>query len=306
MVSLEEIKSFFKGKILINELLSEHTSFKIGGPADYYFEPLDKNDLITLVSYFHKINFPFYLIGNGSNLLINDAGLRGAVISLENSLNDKKFENGLIYGGAGLKLSKFVDFCIQNSKKGIEMLAGIPGSLGGALVMNASAYGGSISDYLYDVEVYHLDQVKRLKKEDIRFAYRYSELNEMIILEARFELPDGDKDEISIIRKELLDYRKAAQPVNYPCAGCVFKNPPGYHAAVLVQESNLKGLRIGGAEISDLHGNFIINIGNAKAQDVITLIKTAMRRIKEEKNIDLELEIKLIGFPENPLKIEIL
>jgi UDP-N-acetylmuramate dehydrogenase len=302
MVQLEEIKSFFKGKILINELLSDHTSFGIGGPADYYFEPSDKNDLISLVSYFQNKNFPYYLIGNGSNLLISDLGLRGAVISLENSLNGISYKDGLISAEAGLKLSKFVDFCIKNGKKGVEMLAGIPGSLGGALIMNASAYGGSISDFLYDVEVYYMDNVKRIKKEEIKFAYRYSDLNKTVILGASFKFPDGDKEQISAIRKELLDYRRSAQPVNYPSAGCVFKNPLGYHAAVLIQEMNLKGLRIGGAEISDLHGNFIINSGNAKAKDVIALIKTVMKKVKEEKNIDLEMEQKIIGFLEDPFK----
>ena len=259
MVNFEEIKSIFKGKMLINEPLSRHTSFRIGGPADYYFEPLDKNDLMRLVSYFRKINSPYMIFGNGSNLLVSDEGLRCAVISLENSLNNKRVEGGLVYAEAGIKLSGFVDFCIQNGKAGIEMLAGIPGSLGGALIMNAGAYGGSISDYIHEVEVFEGGEIRKYKKEEIRFSYRNSSLAHSVILEASFKLPDGEKETIAKTRKELLDLRKMNQPVNYPSAGCIFKNPEGHHAALLVQEAELKGLKVGGAEVSRLHGNFIIN-----------------------------------------------
>ena len=301
MVNLEEIKSFFKGKILINEPLSNHTSFRIGGPADYYFEPIDKEDIINLVTYLHKINFPYYIFGNGSNLLISDNGLRCAVISLENSLKGKRIENDLIIAEAGIKLSALVDFCIQNGKAGIEMLAGIPGSLGGALIMNASAYGGSISDHIVDVEVFQNGELKRLKKNEITFSYRNSTLANSVILEASFLLPEGDIDKISAIRKELLDKRRANQPVNFPSAGCIFKNPEGYHAALLIQEAGLKGLKIGGAEISQLHGNFIINTNNASANDVIELIKIVRKKIRDTKNIDLQVEVKLLGFKSNPL-----
>jgi UDP-N-acetylmuramate dehydrogenase len=300
MVNLEEIKSFFKGKISIGEPLSDHTSYRIGGPADYYFEPVDKSDLVNLVGYFEKLNFPHIILGNGTNLLVSDEGVRAAVISLENSLNDRNLKNNIVYAGAGIKLSKFVDFCIQNGKMGSEMLAGIPGSLGGALVMNASAFNGSISDHLYDVEVYSKGQIFRLKKDEIKFAYRTSSLNDKVILEAGFDFPDGDKERIASIRKELLDYRKSAQPVSWPSAGCVFKNPPGYHAAVIIQEANLKGVRIGGAEVSDLHGNFIINTGKATAKDVIELINVVRKRVQEKLNLTLELEVKMLGFTHDP------
>jgi UDP-N-acetylmuramate dehydrogenase len=300
MVNFEEIKSFFRGKMLINEPLSNHTSFRIGGPADYYFEPLNKEDLVNLISYFQKINFPFMILGNGSNLLICDEGLKCAVISLENSLNSKRLEGELVIAEAGIKLSGLVDFCVQNGRAGIEMLAGIPGSLGGALIMNASAYGGCISDHIFDVEVFENGEIKRYKKDEIHFSYRNSGLENSVILEAGFILPEGNKNQIAAVRKELLDLRKANQPVNYPSAGCIFKNPEGYHAAVLVQEVFLKGTKIGGAEISELHGNFIINRNNAKATDVIELIKLIKKRIKEEKNIDLSIEVKLVGFKKNP------
>jgi len=300
MVNFEEIKSFFQGKMLINEPLSNHTSFRIGGPADYYFEPLGKTDLVNLVGYFQKINFPFMIIGNGSNLLISDDGLKCAVISLESSLNNKRIEGGLVFAEAGLKLSGLVDFCIQNGKAGLEMLAGIPGSLGGALIMNASAYGGCISDYIYDVEVFEDGKVKRYKKDEIHFSYRNSGLAKSVILEASFKLPDGEKTKIAAIRKELLDTRRTNQPVSLPSAGCIFKNPEGYHAAVLIQDAKLKGTKIGGAEISELHGNFIVNTSNAKAADVIELIKLVRKKIKEDKNIDLSVEVKLVGFKKNP------
>ncbi len=279
MVNFEEIKSFFRGKMLINEPLSDHTSFRIGGPADYYFEPLDKEDLVNLAGYFRKINCPFMIFGNGSNLLVSDDGLKCAVISLENSLKDKRIEGDLVIAEAGIKLSGLVDFCIQNGKSGLEMLAGIPGSLGGALIMNASAYRGSISDHIFEVEVFEGGEIKRYKKDQITFSYRNSSLANTVILEAGFKLPDGEKDKIAAVRKELLDKRKANQPVNYPSAGCIFKNPEGYHAARLVQEAHLKGLKVGGAEISELHGNFIINTNKAKAADVIEIIKIVKKKI---------------------------
>lgn len=300
MVNFEEIKSFFRGKMLINEPLSDHTSFRIGGPADYYFEPLDKEDLVNLAGYFRKINFPFMIFGNGSNLLVSDDGLKCAVISLENSLKGKRIEGDLVIAEAGIKLSGLVDFCIQNGKAGLEMLAGIPGSLGGALIMNASAYRGSISDHIFEVEVFEGGEIKRYKKDQITFSYRNSSLANTVILEAGFKLPDGEKDKIAAVRKELLDKRKANQPVNYPSAGCIFKNPEGYHAARLVQEAQLKGLKVGGAEISELHGNFIINTNKAKAADVIEIIKIVKKKIREERNIDLSVEVKLIGFKKNP------
>ena len=302
MINTEEIKSFFTGKILIQEPLSEHTTFKIGGTADFYFEPQNKKDLVGLIDYLTKIKFPFIIIGNGSNLLVNDDGLRGAVISLENSLNSKKFVDGYIIAEAGLKLSALVDFSIYNGKAGLEMLAGIPGSLGGALIMNASAYNGSISDYLNDVEVYKNGEVKRYNKNEIHFSYRHSSLLDSIILEASFKLPDGDTEKISERKKTLLETRKANQPVSYPSAGCIFRNPPNHHAGVLVQEADLKGMKIGGAEVSKLHGNFIINTGNAKAKDVIELINVIRDKIKTKNNIDLEIEVKLIGFKDNPFK----
>jgi UDP-N-acetylmuramate dehydrogenase len=302
MINIEEIKSFFKGKILIQEPLSKHTTFKIGGVADFYFEPQNKKDLIELVDYFKKVKFPFIIIGNGSNLLVSDDGLRSAVISLENSLNSKKFIDGYIIAEAGLKLSTLVDFSIHNGKIGLEMLAGIPGSLGGALIMNASAYGGSISDYLYDVEVYKNSEVKIYKKDEIDFSYRRSSLLDSVILEASFKLSDGDIEKLSESKKTLLEQRKVNQPVNYPSAGCIFRNPINHHAGVLIQEAGLKGMKIGGAEVSNLHGNFIINTDNAKAKDVIELINLIKDRIKIKNNIDLDVEIKLVGFEDNPFK----
>jgi UDP-N-acetylmuramate dehydrogenase len=302
MININEIKSFFQGKILIQEPLSEHTTFKIGGVADFYFEPQNKKDFFGLVDYFIKIKFPFLIIGNGSNLLVNDDGLRSAVISLENSLHSKKFVDGYIIAEAGLKLSALVDFSIHNGKAGLEMLAGIPGSLGGALIMNASAYGGSISDYLYDVEVYKNGEIQRYKKDEIDFSYRRSGLLDSVILETSFKLPNGDVEKLSETKRTLLEQRKINQPVNYPSAGCIFKNPVNHHAAVLIQEAGLKGMKIGGAEISTLHGNFIINTDNAKAKDVIELINTIKDKIKIKNNIDLDVEVKLIGFKNNPLK----
>ena len=302
MVSLDEIRKFFRGNIGLSQPLASFTTFRIGGPADYYVEPLDKGDVVSVITYFQANAFPFMIIGNASNLLISDEGYHGAVINLESALGDLHKEGDFVVVGAGARLAKFVDFCVQRGLGGVEMLAGIPGTIGGAVIMNAGAYGGEISDYLVEVEVLREGSVVWIKKEEGGFAYRRSGFTRDVVLGARFQLPRKDKAELMRARRELLVKRNLAQPMNYPNAGSVFKNPNGTYAARLIEAAGLKGLRHGSAQISERHGNFIVNMGNAKAADVLELIHTAQREVFKKFNVRLELEVKLVGFSEEQVK----
>lgn len=299
MVNIETIQQFFRGRILLSEPLRNYTSFRIGGPADYFFEPLDKDDVVKIIIYLQQQNTPFLIIGKGSNLLVSDEGMRGAVVNLESGLSNIRMIDNTVIVDAGVSIARFVDFCIQRGFKGVEMLAGIPGTLGGAIMMNAGAYGGEISDYLTEVEILREGQVTTMKKDEVGFAYRHSAFQGDVILGASFNLPLGDKAEIIKMRRELLVRRNQAQPMNLPNSGSVFKNPPGSFAAKLIEDSELKGQRSGKAQISERHANFIVNTGGAQATDVLNLIELARNTVFRKFGISLELEVKLVGFSDN-------
>ncbi len=300
MISISEIQSIFKGKISLNEPLARYTTFRIGGEADYYVEPTGIDDLINIVKYANKQSIPYYIMGNGSNILISDEGIKGFVINLDSAFNYLKYdeENGLIIAGAGVKLAKFVDYCILNSYAGVEMMAGIPATIGGALVMNAGCYGGEISDNVTEVKVIKNQKLKSLSKDECGFRYRNSDLKNTVVLEASFKLLKGDKEELNRKRKEFIVHRNQVQPVEIPNAGCIFKNPKEHKAAILIDECGLKGTKYGGAMVSTKHANFIVNYDNATAHDVIELVKIIRSRVLEKTSIDLELEVKLVGFEE--------
>jgi UDP-N-acetylmuramate dehydrogenase len=304
MVSMSDIKQLFRGYIVINESMSKYTSMRVGGPADYYLEPADKLDLVEIISYFQKNNFPYLMLGRGSNLLFSDEGLRGAAINLEACLSTVRSEGDLVIAEAGVHMAKFVDFCIQQSLAGVEMLAGIPGSVGGAIVMNAGAHGGEISDYLVEVEVLRNGEFQKVKKEQGGFAYRQSGFAHDIVLSASFRMPKGNKEELRARRRETILKRNITQPLTLPNSGSMFKNPPGNHAAKLIEQAGLKGKRVGNAQISEKHANFIVNLGGAKASDILTLVDIARRTVYQNTGVLLELEVKLIGFP-NEAKREV-
>jgi len=296
LISLTDIKQFFKGNIFLNEPLNRFTTFRIGGEADYLVEPADSDDLLSMVKYCNSKSMPFYVMGNGSNILISDEGIRGVVINLETGFNYIRNEDGVIVSGAGAKLAKFVDFCIQNNLSGVEMIAGIPATVGGALIMNAGCYGGEMSTYVTEVTVIRSEKILNLSKEACGFVYRNSNLKDTVIMQAKFKLPAGDKDELLKLRKEFLLKRNESQPVEIPNAGCIFKNPKGTHAAVLIEECGLKGMSVGGAMVSPKHANFIVNNGAATANDVLELVRKIQKTVKDTKGIELNLEVKLVGF----------
>ena len=297
MISIDDIRRFFRGNIALGEPLSKYTSFLIGGPADYFLEPEDKNDVVSIVSYLQEQGIPFMVIGKGSNMLISDDGIRGAVINFEHGLTGMRVEGDLILVEAGVPLARFVEFCVQRGYRGVEMLPGIPGTLGGAIMMNAGAYGGEISDHIVEIEVLRGNRIVKVKKEDAGFLYRGSGFKGDVILSASFLLPAGDKEEVIKLRRELLIKRNRSQPVNFPNSGSMFKNPPGTFAAKLIEGAGLKGERHGKAQISERHANFIVNLGGATASDVLALIELARRMVLEKFGISLELEVKLLGFP---------
>ncbi|HTK81060.1 MAG TPA: UDP-N-acetylmuramate dehydrogenase [Bacteroidota bacterium] len=298
MVDIIDIKKFFRGFISLNEPLGKYTSFQIGGPADFYLEPADKADVVAIVTYLQQQRLPYLILGKGSNMLVSDDGVRGAVINLESGLSHISVSGNVVTAEAGLSLARFVDFCIHHSLQGVEMLPGIPGTIGGAVVMNAGAYGGEISDHLVTVEVLRKGNVTTVSKQDSGFSYRHSNFQGDIILGATFQLAAGDKQEIMKNRRDLLIKRNRAQPVNFPNSGSMFKNPKGGYAAKLIEEAGLKGKRIGNAQISEKHANFIVNHGNATAEEVLSLIELAKSTVAKKFNIDLELEVKLVGFDE--------
>lgn len=296
MLSLEHIRTICSGAIHIGEPLAPMTSFRIGGPADILIEPVNGEELSALVRYFRDIDASFVLLGNGSNILVSDEGIRGVVINIERHFSSLSFDDGVVTAGAGVRLSKFVDFCVRHRLAGAEMLAGIPGTLGGGVIMNAGAYGGEISDHVLDVTVLRDGIMRTLKKSESGFRYRGSDLRGDIVLSARFRFPEGDEEELKARRKELLLQRNAAQPVRWPNAGSIFKNPEGQHAARLIEESGLKGYAVGGAQVAELHANFIINTGGATAADVLAVIRHVRETVRARADVTLELEILLLGF----------
>jgi len=296
LISISEIEKVFKGRISLNEVLAPYTTFRIGGAADYFLEPNDASDVVSIINYVNKRGIPLFVLGNGSNILISDEGIRGIVINMISGFSYLKHENGYIISGSGVKMAKFVDYCIQMGYAGVEMLAGIPATIGGALVMNAGCYGGEMADHVTNITLVRNGNLMVQSKNECNFGYRTSNLKGTVILEAKFMLPEGNREETTNRRKELLLKRNESQPVEIPNAGCVFKNPPGNYAAALIEQCGLKGLTYGGAMVSTKHANYIINYNKATANDVIELVKIIKKTVLEQKEIELNMEVKLVGF----------
>ena len=294
---MNKLKKIVKGNLLENEPMSKHTSYGIGGPASAYITPYDRKDLAQILQFAHKNKLPIYFIGSGSNLLVADQGINGIVVSPARSLKKLEIDGNSIRAESGVMLGRLVKECMKNNLSGLETLVGVPGTLGGALVMNAGAFGGEISNYLQSVEIMKMNgSTKTYKTKDINFSYRFSSFkqDEFIIL-ASFILPNEDPNIIKQKRNIASSGRKTNQPLKFRSAGSVFKNPENFAAGYLIDKVGLKGKKIGGAEISTHHANFFINHGNASAEDITRLIKLAKKAVFDKFNIELELEIKTIG-----------
>ena len=294
----ETIEKNTLAEVAINEPLSKHTTYGIGGPAEIMVFPENKTDLIQIIRTARKMNQPVSILGSGSNILISDNGIKGVVISLKNTLKLIEIENQKLYAECGSMLGRIVKQAVKHNLIGLENLNGVPGTLGGALVMNAGAWGGEISENLVQVELIDEDgKLRYLQKNEINFSYRQSSVNKKdILLSAEFLLKKADKEIINKNFVEAQTGRKSTQPLNKRSAGSLFKNPKGHSAGKLIDEAGLKGFSIGQAKISDKHANFFINEGNASSKDMLQLIKKAHQTVKEKFNINLELEVKLMGF----------
>jgi UDP-N-acetylmuramate dehydrogenase len=294
----ETIKKNTLAEVAINEPLSKHTTYGIGGPAEIMVFPENKTDLIQIIRTARKMNQPVSILGSGSNILISDNGIKGVVISLKNTLKLIEIENQKLYAECGSMLGRIVKQAVKHNLIGLENLNGVPGTLGGALVMNAGAWGGEISENLVQVELIDEDgKLRYLQKNEINFSYRQSSFNKKdILLSAEFLLKKADKEIINKNFVEAQTGRKSTQPLNKRSAGSLFKNPKGHSAGKLIDEAGLKGFSVGQAKISDKHANFFINEGNASSRDMLQLIKKAHQTVKEKFNINLELEVKLMGF----------
>ena len=306
---IDRIKDYIKNntesRVLVDELMKNHTTYGIGGPVDLFVLPSNKEDLIKVFEISKKYNQEVNVVGSGSNLLVSDNGIRGVVICIKNCLNNLDVEDNKIYAECGVMLGKLVKHSIKNNLKGLENLIGVPGTLGGALIMNAGAWGGEISNCLESVELIDPDknEVITLAKSEIDFSYRSSSFkNGSILLSALFHMDYSDKKMIEDSSKIAQFGRKDTQPLNYRSAGSVFKNPSKEKpAGMLIDKAGLKGLTIGGAQISEKHANFFINKENAKANDMLMLIKKAKNMVKEKFDVDMNLEVKLMGFEEGEI-----
>ncbi|AZR72125.1 UDP-N-acetylenolpyruvoylglucosamine reductase [Anoxybacter fermentans] len=301
MYSLSKIKKVLckiSGcKIIENAPMSQYTSFKIGGPADLMVEPTNCEGLQKILQFFSRANVPYFVLGKGSNLLVGDRGIRGVVIKMT-GLNYIRIEGNRITAGAGVTLAKLASCALESELTGLEFASGIPGTLGGAVVMNAGAYGGEMKDIITQVIAYTpAGEKKVLTNEEIGFGYRKSifQKNGWIVVEAEMKLKKGDPVEIRAKMIDLNNRRKEKQPLEYPSAGSVFKRPKGYYVGALIEEAGLKGYTIGDAQVSQKHAGFIINRGNATAKDVLSLIRYIQKRVWEMEGVELEPEIRLVG-----------
>ena len=295
-----------KGTFLKNEPMAKHTSYGIGGPAQAYITPSDQNDLKQILIFAKDNNINTFFAGSGSNLLVADEGFQGIVITLGKSFTKLSIDGNNLEAEVGVMLGKIVKETIKRNLTGMESMIGVPGSLGGALIMNAGAFGGEISNCLDIIKVMLMNgETKIYQKDDIDFSYRNSTFpKDEILLSASFNLIEKSADEIQYDRAKASKGRKDTQPLRFRSAGSVFKNPKTDLAAgYLIDKAGLKGSRIGDAEISTKHANFFINHGKAKAKDVVDLILLAKKTVLEKFDVNLELEIKTLGFSPGTFEI---
>lgn len=290
--------STLKGRVLLNEPLSKHTSWKIGGPCHYWVEPQDLDDLKKALLICQSTGTPFYLMGLGSNILASDHGWEGAVIHLNSPyFREVKYENGRLLARAGAPNTLFISYALEQGLGGMEFLTGIPGCIGGAVAMNAGSHAQSVDEILESIKVLtYGGEEKILNKNQIPFSYRNSGLQDVLILEANFILPKAKREDAQKKLDEYRDYRQKTQDLQHASAGCMFKNPslPGCSSGKLIDEAGLKGLTVGQAQVSVKHANFLINLGGASAEDVKTLMTKVQQEVYKKSGIQLETEVRFL------------
>lgn len=285
-------------RIRKNEPMKDHTSFAIGGPADLMLVTENVEELRKAVAFCHANNMKYFIFGLGSNILVRDKGIRGVVIKLGNNFNQLRVNNEQISAEAGVSLSHLAKAALQYELSGLEFAEGIPGSLGGAIFMNAGAYGGEMKDILFEVTaIDHDGTIKQYTPDEMLMSYRKSifQLNGHIIVSAVIKLKKDKKESIKARMDDFARRRQEKQPLDYPSAGSTFKRPPNFFVGPMIEELGLKGYQIGGAQVSSKHAGFIINAGNASARDVLDLITHIQKKVKERYGVELQTEIKVIG-----------
>ena len=287
-----------EAKVLVNEPMASHTTFKIGGPADYFVMPETSEELAAVLKLCKEENMPYFILGNGSNLLVGDKGFRGVVIQLYKNFDGICLEGTKITAKAGAMLIRVAKEAGKAGLTGLEFASGIPGTIGGAMVMNAGAYGGEMKDVVTAVTVLTKEgEIKTLSGEEMNFRYRGSVVEDegYIVLEAVMELKEGNQEEIQARMEELSLQRRTKQPIEYPSAGSTFKRPEGYFAGKLIQDAGLRGYQVGGAQVSEKHCGFVINAGGATAADVMNLMQDVSDKVNAQFGVTLEPEVKRIG-----------
>lgn len=284
--------------VFTDEPMSGHTTFRIGGPADYFLVPGSREELAGVLKICREEALPFFILGNGSNLLVSDSGYRGVVIQMYRNQSEIRVEENRICAQAGALLSAIAAAAKNASLTGFEFAGGIPGTLGGAVVMNAGAYGGELKDVLLEATVMTMEgEIRTIPAEKLEMGYRTSLVKTAgyLVLEAVIALEKGDPEAIKSRMRELNEKRTSKQPLEYPSAGSTFKRPEGYFAGKLIMDSGLRGYRVGGAQVSEKHCGFVINAGNATAKDVRTLMQNVSDIVFEKYGVRLEPEVKFLG-----------
>lgn len=296
---LEKLQKLLgEAKVLVQEPMASHTTFRIGGPADYFVMPETVEELAAVLKLCKEEQMPYFILGNGSNLLVGDKGFRGVVIQLYKNFDGIQIEGTKVTAKAGAMLIRVAKESGKAGLTGLEFASGIPGTIGGAMVMNAGAYGGEMKDVVTAVTVLTKEgDIKNLTGDEMNFRYRGSVVEDegYIVLEAVMELKEGNLEEIQARIDELSIQRKTKQPIEYPSAGSTFKRPEGYFAGKLIQDAELRGYRVGGAQVSEKHCGFVINAGGATAADVMQLMQDVSDKVNAQFGVTLEPEVKRVG-----------
>lgn len=286
-----------KDSILIDEPMSRHTTFRVGGPADFFVTPKAKEEVRDVICICKEAGMPYYIIGNGSNLLVSDAGYRGVIVQIYKEMNEVKVEGDLVKAQAGALLSGIAAKALGAELSGFEFASGIPGTIGGACVMNAGAYGGEMKDVLESVTVLTGEgKIIELGRNELELGYRTSVIAKKgyIVLGAVLKLERGDGEKIKTYMDELKEKRVTKQPLEYPSAGSTFKRPEGYFAGKLIEDAGLRGYRVGDAQVSEKHCGFVVNRGKATCAEVLQLIEEVQKKVKEQFGVQLEPEVRII------------
>ena len=285
-------------RVLVDEPMKKHITFRVGGNADYFVMPQRAEEVKEIVALCKKTEMPFYILGNGSNLLVGDKGYRGVIIQIYKEMNDIRVDGDRVKAQAGALLSRIGNVVLEAELTGFEFAAGIPGTVGGAVVMNAGAYGGEMKDIIVSTTVLTQDgEIITLNKEELELGYRTSVIAKKgyIVLEAEYQLQKGNKEAICARMDELKVQRVTKQPLEYPSAGSTFKRPEGHFAGKLIQDAGLRGFQVGGAQVSEKHCGFVINKDQATAADIKELMRQVSEKVQQEFGVKLEPEVKTLG-----------